>query len=256
MAPVLFPSGKAEPMRRKSVLLTAGVVVLLLGAIGTGLALLLWHEPHFYQERDLPAGPEREQQAKIFVQQFIHLVEGIKNYDKEWQTSFTEAQINSFFKEQFLQWGLASKHLPEGISDPCVVLQPDGIRVAFRYGRSPWGTVISLDMGVWLAPCEPNVIALELRGLHAGALPISPQSLLEQISEVARRASNIDVTWYRHDGNPVALLRFQSDGPQPTVQLQSLKVTEGRLTLSGGSLDPTPRVSGACPATALLLQAN
>jgi len=243
-------------LRRKSVLLTAGIVLLLLGAAGTSLALLLWRVPRFYQDRDLPPGPQRQEQAKVFVREFIHFVEGIKNYEPTWQASFTEGQINSFFKEQFLQWGLASKHLPEGISDPCVVLEKDSIRVAFRYGKAPWATVISLDMGVWLAPHEVNVIALELRGLHAGALPISPQSLLEQISEVARSANNIDVTWYRHNGNPVALLRFQSDGPQPTVQLQSLQVSEGRLTLSGGSLDKTPRVGGTCPTSSFPLQAN
>jgi hypothetical protein len=243
-------------LRRKSVLLTVGVVVLLLGTAGTALALLLWRVPRFYQDRDLPPGPQRVQESKAFVKGFIELVDGIKNYRPSWQTSFTEAQINSFFQEQFIQWGLDSKHLPEGISDPRVVLEKDSIRLAFRYGKPPWATVISLDLGVWLAPHEVNVVALELRGLHAGALPISAQSLLEQISEVARRANNIDVTWYRHNGNPVALLRFQSDGPQPTVQLQSLQVSDGRLTLTGGSLDKTPRVSGTCPPSDLPLQAN
>jgi hypothetical protein len=130
------------------------------------------------------------------------------------------------------------------------VLQQDKIRLAFRYGTPPWSTVISIDFRVWLAPKECNVVVLELQSLHAGSLPISAQSLLEQLSEIIRKR-NVDVTWYRHNGNPAAVLRFLTDQPRATVQLRQLELGNGMLRLAGQSLEGVPTAAsgpGAAPA--------
>jgi hypothetical protein len=238
-------------MRRKSVLLTLGILVVLLGAAGTGLTLLVRHEPRFYREKAVPPGQLRRMQSQAFQQQFLQLATDIKSQRKTWQASFTEAQINSYFEEHFIQSGVAKKLLPEGVSAPRVALDPDGVRLAFRYGCLPWSTIISIDFRVWLTK-DPNVVALELKGLHAGSLPISAQSLLEQISDFTQRSNKIEVTWYRHGANPVALLRFLSERPQPTVQLQRLTIHDGVLSLSGGSTDHTLRIGGVCPSPAEL----
>src|SRR5262249_38998119 len=156
-----------------------------------------------------------------------------------WQASFTEAQINSYFEEDFLTSRVAEKLLPEEVAAPRVAIEQDKIRLAFRYGTPPWSTIISIDFRVWLAPKERNVIVLELQSLHAGSLPISAQSLLEQLSEVVRKR-NIDVMWYRHNGNPAAVLRFQSDQPRPTVQLRQLELRNGLLRLVGRSIRAAP----------------
>jgi isocitrate/isopropylmalate dehydrogenase len=73
-------------------------------------------------------------------------------------------------------------------------------------------------------------VALELQSLHAGALPVAAHSLLERISEAARQ-NNVDVTWYRHEGHPVALLRFQADQDRPTVKLEHLYVDNAAMQL-------------------------
>jgi hypothetical protein len=234
-------------MTRKSVLFGVGGVALLLGSVASALALLVLHEPGFYTRSALPPGPVRKQHSKAFVAEFSHLFNGIYNLYPEWYGTFTDAQINSYLEEDFLASGNAEKVLPEGISAPRVVIEPDKIRLAFRYGSEPWSTIISIDLRVWLAPKEPNVVALELQGLHAGSLPISAQSLLEHISEVARR-NNIDPTWYRHNGNPVVLLRFQSDQPRPTVQLRKLELHQGMLRVVGRSLaEPSLRAMNPPP---------
>src|SRR5262249_30333323 len=89
--------------------------------------------------------------------------------------------------------------------------------------------------GVWLARGDANVIALELQGMRAGSLPISARSLLERLTEAADR-NNIKMTWYRHDGNPVALLRFQSDQPRPSVLVEHLTLGKGHLLVDGRSV--------------------
>ena len=113
---------------------------------------------------------------------------------------------------------------------------PERMRLAFRYRSRLICTVVSLDLRIWLPKGESNVVAIQLEGLRAGALPFKAQWLLEQISEVGRQ-NGIEVNWYRHDGHPVALLRFQADHPRPTLQLKAVQLEEGRITIRGRSGD-------------------
>jgi hypothetical protein len=45
------------------------------------------------------------------------------------------------------------------------------------------------------------------------------------------------VALYRHNGNPVALLRFQSDKMRPTAQLRCLELRPGMITVGGAPLE-------------------
>jgi len=221
-------------MNRKSVLFGLGVALFLAG-IGTVLVLLFLHEPAVYARSSQPEGEERKILSGQFNSEFVHLADGIHN-KPTWDATFTEKSINSYFEEDFVRTGVA-KSLPEGMSAPRVAIEPDKLRLAFRYNFGPWNTIISIDMRLWLATKrEPNVIALELQSLHAGSLPIAAQSLLEQISETARQ-NGIEVIWYRYHGNPVALLRFQANEPHPTIQFLNLKLESGQLVITGRSID-------------------
>ena len=224
-------------MRRKSLLFGIGLL-LLLGSIATVLVLLLTHEPAIYARTTPPPGEERHKLSGTFQSDLFGLYNKIHDkFPPSWNARFTETCINSYFEEGFVRSNLAEKILPEGVSAPRVAIEPDKIRLAFRYQVGPWSTIISIDMRVWLAnKREPNVVALELQGLHAGSLPIAAQSLLEQISETAEQ-NGIKVIWYRHNGNPVALLKFQADQPRPTFQFTELQLHAGSVYISGRSLD-------------------
>jgi len=226
-------------MRRKSVLMAFGILVLVGCAILAVLALMARHEPSFYTRAKPPPGPVRVTQSKAFQTELAQLITHITNREVLWKVTFTEAQLNSFFEEDFLRSGVAERLLPDSVCAPRVVLEQDRIRLAFRYGTPPWSTIISIDFRIWLAPKQYNVVVLELESLHAGSLPVSAQSLLEQLSDALRR-HNVEVTWYRHRGNPAAVLRFQSDQARPTVQLRGLTVRNGMLTLVGGSVETAP----------------
>jgi hypothetical protein len=222
-------------MNRKSILFGVGAGLLTISVLGL-LILLLLHEPAVYARAGQPEGAERRQLSGQFNSEFIRLYDGIRN-DPTWEATFDEKSINSYFEEDFVQTGVSKSILPEGISAPRLAIEPDKIRLAFRYNVGLWSTIITIDMRVWLAnKREPNLIALELQGLHAGSLPIAAQSLLEQIFETARQ-NGIDVTWYRYHGNPVALLRFQADQPHPTIQFVDLQLKAGELTISGRAID-------------------
>jgi hypothetical protein len=239
-------------MSRKSVVVGLALVLVLAGSVSSVLALLVCHDPATYYAQTLPPGDVRQKLSREFYGERMSLVDGIVN-KRQWYAKFTEEQINGYFEEDFIRSEAGQKILPEGISEPRVCFQPDKIRLAFRYGTGRWSTVISVDLSVWLAPKEPNVVLLELQGLHAGSLPISAQSLLDRISEAAR-SQNLDITWYRHDGNPVALLRLQPYHSRPTFQLQRLELGSGTLLISGRSLDSAP--APELPALTLKSSAN
>jgi hypothetical protein len=224
-------------MRRKSYVLGFLIIILLTGA-AAGLFMLVRHEPDFYVKNALPPGKERTQRSGKFFEEFVQFCSDVRDY-REWNARFEEDCINSYFDEQFVTSGLAEKVLPEGITAPRIAIEEDRFRLAFRYRLGPVSSVISIDMRMWLTPKEPNVVALELQGLHAGSLPIAAQSLLEQISEAARQ-NNIEVTWYRHRGNPVALLRFQADQDHPTLRLDHLVLHKGLIEIQGRSSDSAP----------------
>jgi hypothetical protein len=240
---------RGRDMSRKSLFLGVGVALLLVGGVAAALILLVQHEPSDYRRAALPPGEERVAQSKEFFTRFTQLMNDIQTDESagntDWKAEFTEQQINSFFDEGFVHSGIDEKLLPEGISEPRVALETDKLRLMFRYGSGAWSSVITIELHVWVASGETNVVCMELQKFRAGSLPISAQSLLDRISDALRRNS-IDVTWYRHDGNPVAVLRFSSDPQRSTVQLKNLQLEPGRIFMQGSSSDGSG-VSGLLP---------
>jgi hypothetical protein len=230
-------------MRRRSFWLAIIIVILLVAGAGSALAVLVGHEPSFYHRCAIPPGPERAKLSGEFVNEFTNRLLGGVLDKRQWDARFNEQQINSYFQEDFLTKHNEENPLPAGMTEPRIALDNDRVRFGFRYGTGTWSTVVTLDLRVWLVVKEVNTIALEFRSLHAGAIPISAQWLLERVSESAR-LRDIEVTWYRNQGRPVLVLRFQAQRTSPTFQLLKLKIQDGMLLIEGRSLDTTPLLVG------------
>lgn len=217
------------------------LVLLLFGGGLLVLFLVVGYEPAVYAKAVPPTPEVRVQRSQEFLTEFFGMVHKVEAADQNWGVRFTDEEINGYLDEGFIKEGLAQRILPDGISHPHVVFDKDEIHLAFRYGAGAWNTVISIDLKVWLAKAEPNAVALELEDLRAGALPISGHWLLEEFAKIGRDNGNsVDLSWYRHDGRPVALVRFQSDQPHPTLLLQAVQLQPGLLTIRGASPDAAP----------------
>jgi hypothetical protein len=247
-------------INRKAICAVCGIAFFCLTLLAAIYAMVR-HVPAYYRDAMLPAGKERQRQAAKFASDFAQFYQDV-TYTRQWSAHFGQQAINSFFAEQLNQSGLGDQilptadtssdrrtpfTLPEGLSDPRLFVRADGFRLGLRYRWGPLDTILSIDMRVWLAPRELNVVALELQGLHVGALPISAQSLLERISEKARD-NGIEVTWYRYHGNPVALLRFQADQELPTYRLDHIAFKDHEIGVWGRSSD-APSMRTALPAS-------
>jgi hypothetical protein len=226
-------------MSRKSLLVAVGVVAALVVGGALTLIVLLLHEPGFYTTALVADEQARKRAANEFWGQCNDIINAFVNPEKPWEASFTEEQINSYFAEHLSRVGGLEKVFPDGMAAPRVAIEGDRIRLAFRYGTKPWSTIISIDFRVWLAQQEVNVVAVEVLGMRAGAVPIAAQSMLERFSDSARR-QEVDVSWYRYNGHPVALLRFQGASRSPTVQLLQLSLSPHVLSVGGQPFGYTP----------------
>ncbi|MFO0876934.1 MAG: hypothetical protein U0840_06140 [Gemmataceae bacterium] len=223
-------------MSRRSFLVAIGSMILLTGLMGTFLVTLLRFEPEHHRRAAIPPGEKRTRLSQEFLSEFSEFVSAIGTDKAGWYGRFSDEQINSYLDEAFLRCGLGEKLLPDGISEPRVVFEQDRLRLSFRYRSGLLNSVVSISMRVWLPRIETNLVAVQIEGFQAGAMPFTAQWLLERISESARQ-QGIEVTWYRLDGLPVALLRFQADQPRSTLQLKGIQLEQGRITVHGRSSD-------------------
>ena len=233
-------------MRKPKTYLFCGYTALLLAtAVAIG-GLLVRHEPNFYRTREVDPGPERKQLSTKFGTDFMQMVLNVKGGGAGgWHFAFTEKEINSFFQEDFVTSGEVENLRKLGITEPRVAFEDDCIRLAFRWGSGFWSTILSYDLRVWTVAKEPNVLAVEIRGRRIGGLPVSSQALLTEMTELAAR-HNIELTAYRHEGRPVAVLRFQADQIRPSAQLKCLRIKAGELTIGG--ICPAPACKATVPA--------
>jgi len=228
-------------MRRKSIWLTVGILALLVGGVLATLSWMIRHEPTFYQALEIEPGPTRKQFSTDCTKNYFALTTSIINNDPTWMARFSDDEINSFLQEDFIRSNAFESILPEGVHSPRISIDADRIRLAMRYGTGGWQTVITLDVRLWLVAKEPNAIAMELQGFWAGSMPIPVKSLLDSITEAGSQ-NNIEVRWFRQNGNPVAIMRFQADQARPTVQLLRLQLEDGAIVIAGQSLlEPSGR---------------
>ena len=122
------------------------------------------------------------------------------------------------------------------MSDPRVVIEQDRLLMAARYRDKRIDTVVSMEIRAELTE-EPNMLAVRVHNLRAGALPLPLESFLKGITREAARG-DVDVRWDITNDGPVALLNVPSEHPKYAVNpvvIESVQFANGRLELSGHS---------------------
>jgi hypothetical protein len=225
-------------MRRRRLIISVGLVVAFVALILVGLGLMVKRVPGFYAQAEMPADSDRVRLSQAAYARWLHVVSALQTREPTWEETFTADELNAYFQQDYYLHG-GDDNLPDGFSAPRVKIEDGKMRIGVRYGTGPTRTVLSLEVKLWLVENEINVLAMEIVSLQAGSLPLSTGTLLDYISEAARR-ENIDITWYRHEGHPVAVMRFQADLTRPTFQFDRIELKDGKLMIAGRSTDPVP----------------
>ncbi|MGL4419576.1 MAG: hypothetical protein ACRCZF_02830 [Gemmataceae bacterium] len=209
-------------------------VLILLGGIallGGILYGLTSYEPEFYSAGATPGEYETTELSAKLITRVQDLKNDIRS-KPDWGGSLSETDLNCFFRANLGETGSLTDMLPTGFHSPRIRIVGDTIQLGLRYGSGTFTSIIWVEVRAWLVKDEMNLIALELRGLKAGALPLGCQSLLDQITDLAQE-SNIEVTWYRHEGNPVGMFRFYADQLRPTTQIHTFRIRDGQIAMAG-----------------------
>jgi hypothetical protein len=233
-------------VRRRRVLLALLIVgVAALAVVGV-LGALIKVEPAFYTAKPGDEFTDSLVASKVLTR-FGDLMQDVR-LKPEWNGSFTAAELNAFLRENLQEDGWLAGVLPPELHDPRVAIEGDRVKVAGRIGSGIWSTVVSAEMRIWLVKDEINTVAVELVSMRAGALPAELQWFrsLDAIGE-AVRDRNVDVAWYRHNGNLVGVFRLYADQPRPPTHLRTVQVAEGRVSISGRSTSELGAPAGSSP---------
>jgi hypothetical protein len=229
--------GVLDMRRKKVIFFGVGAFLLLVGLAGTLLWALL-RVPDFYLQAasTVPREPEqRKLAAKQLVQETTNLINSIKHAE-QWSAAFKQTDVNSWFLEELRQEKYQDI-IPEGVSDPRLVIHEGLLQLGFRYHKNGWSGIVSLRLKPWIE--GENQLAVEIQSIHAGIVPIPLEDMLRELSLQLVKAG-WDITWDHAQGNDVAVINLNKQPNPKSPILESLTVAEGEVRVRGRRKDFQP----------------
>ena len=215
-------------MRKKLATGCCSVLLLIL----VGLLGLYWasqHVPEAYRKATQVESALERQANDQMLRRTTALISDVKK-EGRWEAVFTAEEINGW-----LAVDLVENHpdaLPQQLSDPRLAIEPDRVTLFCRARWRGITSVITLTVDPYVA--KPNVLALRIRKVRAGALPLPLTKILESISGAAKRME-YHLQWQHREGDPLALITIPPprDRQDRVVRIETLKLGENEIYLSG-----------------------
>jgi uncharacterized protein YpmS len=218
---------------RRLMYVALALVVLVGGFLGWAYRATQ-QEPEFYaRQLKAEALQEFKPSGDAFERQALHLNSQIRKTDR-WQARFTADEINAWLAVDLPQ--KFPDALPPDVQSPRVAIEREMIQVACRVQNPQFSSVVSLGVQPYVTS-EPNVVALRVKQLRAGSLPLPLRQYLDRITEQCARAG-VPLRWSEEEGDPVALVTLPlvpEDFQNRLVRVEQIELTEGALLVSGTS---------------------
>lgn len=227
---------------KKLTILGIGLAVLLMAGLLVLLVLLSW-TPQFYAEAEQAAGPEREQDAKQFLNRASQLANDVRHQER-WEAVFTEEQINAWLAEEYAE--LASRYATvesAGLEAPRVSLGTGEVLVGITRRGRLLSLVVWAQAQIWVA--EPGIVAVRVRELRVGALPL-PINQIRELAETVAQRGRATIEWRQMEGDPVALVSL--DMHDALRELRRIDVGGGRFRVSSAEASLAAESEGAVTA--------
>ncbi len=232
----------------KKIWRVAIVTILVLAIVGAavfyGLFRATQHQPEFYVQA-LEIEPQVLEVAGDEMEKIVLDLRNEVRRDGEWEASFTDEQINGWLASDLPQ--SFPEALPPHVSEPRVSLIPDLVQVAFRYHSERFSSVVSLGFSVQLTG-QPNEIALRIRRLRAGALPLPAVEQWKQELDRELAGAGVPLKWEKAEGDDVAVISLPVEHEQFNGQrmlLETIQLRDGVVYLSGRTEPVGASKSGA-----------
>jgi len=157
---------------------------VLVAAAGLGTAWMMFqHIPDWYHPLQVP--PDRVQAVRDdFVVTFDSLSEGLNKSKRPFDYRFSQDQINAWLATRERMWPNSRKWLPRSMSDPQVVIDREGFRLAVAYRHRSIRTVLSAR---FQAHADADGITVRLVRMAAGSLPMPASRIRSLLAIVDAR---------------------------------------------------------------------
>jgi hypothetical protein len=187
--------------------------------------------PEFYRQA-LAADPKEQRKAGDRVVERAAALHNDIRRQRRWQAVFTAEEINGWLAVQLQEND--PDVLPEGLRDPRVAIEPDGVTLAAHAEQGGISTVLSLKLEPYVE--SPEVLAVRIHKARAGDVPLPLGRVIERAEEAARHA-RLHLTWKQADGDPVALITIPlvevDKNKQAQLRLESVRLEPGRIIVTG-----------------------
>lgn len=226
----LFQKGIRNPWVRVTLCLTF-VCTLGVGSASWWAVSQSKQVPDFYTRARNQSAPNIE----IARNQLLHDVERVRQQSRMtgfWKTAFSEEEINAWLQSELPE--RFSRLFEHGVSDPAIALENGELFAAARYTSNRWDTVISCRLSVEMTE-EPNMLAIALSDLKAGALPLPLEPFVRKISKEAAMG-DLDIRWDFTEAGPIALVMIPHEDPRFVIKplvIEAIDLIAGQLQMAG-----------------------
>lgn len=189
------------------------------------------HVPDFYTRARNQSGPN----AEMARNQLQHDVEQVRRQSRlsgYWKASFSEEEINAWLQSELSE--RFTRLFEHGVSDPAIALENGQLLAAARYTSRRWDTIVSCRLSVEMTE-EPNMLAIALSDLKAGALPLPLEPFVRKISKEAAMG-DLDIRWDFTEAGPIALVTIPQEDPRFVIAplvIESISLIAGQLQMAG-----------------------
>ncbi|TWU62396.1 hypothetical protein V7x_41260 [Crateriforma conspicua] len=214
------------------------IIAVLAGAWAWWAIRQTQQVPEFYrlatQRSDESVAAQDRVQAARRMNQNVQRLQDAAQQPGAWHATFSSEEINAWLAEElpksFPHW------LQRGLSEPRVAIEDGRMLAAARLKNRRIDTVVSCQVSVELTE-QPNMLAIRLEDLRAGALSIPWGHFLDRISREAA-VGDIDIQWDMTETGPVALLAIPGEHPEFAIRpvlVESIQLGQGQISLAGRS---------------------
>jgi hypothetical protein len=165
--------------------------------------------------------------------EFLQSAAGVASDSRKagaWEAVFTVDQINGWLAVDVPR--NFPDLLPAEFAAPRVFVHPGDLTIACRYHSGSIDTVLSIACDVYLQ--EPNVLAIRVKAVRAGLLPLPLGNVLDAITHAAR-GLELPLQWRRVGGDPVALVSVIPPHARAKArfELEHVELGEGEIAVIG-----------------------
>lgn len=192
-------------------------------------------EPDFYKVALELEKQTLAEQGIAFERQVLDLQNNARTM-RQWQAVFTDDQINGWLASDFPEKFPGA--LPHSVSDPRVGIDKNALRVAFRFNSGRIKGIVQAEVDAFCTDV-PGQIAIRIKKVSSGWVPIPVNSIADRISAALRRLG-AQVEWSEIDSDPVALIEIPADKVRigdKRVTIESIQLLENKLVLIGKSVE-------------------